>query len=72
MIVCESMEKDFQVRFTDGVREAVSDTTPDHGGTGEGFNPHALLEASLGSCIAVVTRMSARKHGIPLEGVTVR
>jgi len=72
MIISESMEKDYQVRFTDGKNTAVSDTTPEHGGGGEGFGPHELLEAALGNCIAIVTRMSARKHGIPLEGVTVK
>lgn len=72
MITSESMDKDYQVRFTDGTHVAVSDTTPDHGGTGEGFGPHELLEAALGNCIAIVTRMFARKHGIPLEGVTVK
>ena len=41
MIVCESLEKDFQVRFSDGENFAVSDTTPEHGGSGEGFKPAA-------------------------------
>jgi putative redox protein len=72
MIVCESLEKDFQVRFSDGERSAVSDTTPDHGGSGEGFRPHDLLEAALGNCIAIISRMYAKTHGIALEGVTVR
>jgi putative redox protein len=71
MIVCESLDKDYQTRFSDGTRSAVSDTSPDHGGTGEGFNPHALLEAALGNCIAIVTRMYAKKHGVALEGITV-
>jgi len=72
MIVCESLDKDFQVRFSDGERSAVSDTTTDHGGSGEGFRPHDLLEAALGNCIAIISRMYAKKHGIALEGVTVR
>lgn len=72
MIVCESLDTDYQVRFSDGIRSAVSDTTPDHGGSGEGFRPHDLLEAALGNCIAIIARMYAKKHGIPLEGVTVR
>lgn len=72
MIICESLETDYQTRFSDGERSAVADTTPDHGGSGQGFRPHDLLEAALGNCIAIVTRMYAKKHGIPLEGVTVK
>jgi len=71
MIVCESLDTDFQTRFSDGERSAIADTTLDHGGSGQGFRPHDLLEAALGSCIAIVTRMYAQKHGIALEGVTV-
>jgi len=71
MIVCESLEEQYVTRFSDGVHEALADTSPDHGGSGGGFNPHALLEASLGNCIAIVSRMIARKHAIPLEGVKV-
>lgn len=72
MIISESLDKDYQVNFSDGKTVGLSDTTPEHGGTGEGFNPHALLEAALGNCIAIVTRMYARKHGVPLEGITVK
>lgn len=71
MIVSTSLETDYQVSFTDGKAIGLCDATPEHGGTGEGFNPHALLEAALGNCIAIVTRMYARKHGVPLEGVKV-
>ena len=71
MIVCTSLEKDFQTSFSDGAHEALSDTTAEHGGGGAGFSPHDLLCAALGNCIVITMRMSAKKHGIPLEGVTV-
>ena len=71
MIVCTSLEKNFQTRFSDGPHEALSDTTAEHGGADAGFRPHDLLCAALGNCIAITTRMYAQKHGIALEGVTV-
>lgn len=71
MIVCESLDTDYQTRFSDGERTAISDTTAEHGGSGQGFTPHALLEAALGNCIAIVTRMYAKKHNIALDGLTV-
>ena len=45
-----------------------------HGGTRRreaGFSPHDLLCAAIGNCIAITTRIYAKKHDIPLEGVTV-
>lgn len=71
MIVCESLDTDYQTSFSDGERSAIADTTVEHGGSGQGFKPHDLLEAALGNCIAIVTRMYARKHGIALDGITV-
>ena len=71
MIVCTSMEKDFQIRFSDGTHEAFSDTSPAHGGASAGFSPHELLCAALGNCIAITTRIYAKMHDIPLKGVTV-
>ena len=70
MIVCKSMEKDFQTSFSDGAHQALSDTTAEHGGAGAGFSPHELLCAALGNCIVITTRIYAKKHDIPLEEVT--
>jgi len=71
MIRTQSEPRDYLMRFTDGEREALADATPDHGGTGEGFRPHDLLEAALANCIGISVRMYAKAHGIPLEGVRV-
>lgn len=72
MIVSESLEKDFLTSFTDGTHTALSDTTPEHGGHAGGFSPHDLLEAAMGNCIVIISRMYAKKHGIPLDGVTAK
>lgn len=72
MITCESLDQDFLARFTDGTHEALTDTTPQWGGASAGFAPHDLLEAALAGCITIVTRMSAKKHNIPLEGMSVK
>ncbi len=71
MTVCESLEKDYLTSFTDGTHTALSDTSVEHGGSAGGFSPHSLLEAALGNCIAIISRMFAQKHAIPLEGIKV-
>ena len=68
---CERLGDPYQVRFSNGVVEAVCDATTDKGGGGQGFRPHELLEAALGSCTAMMLSMYAQNHGIPLEGATV-
>lgn len=71
MITCQSLDKDFQVRFTDGTRVAVADTSVERGGAGDGFRPTELLAAALGCCINITIRVYAKAHDIPLEGATV-
>jgi putative redox protein len=68
---CERTGPDHMVRFSNGTFEAVCDATPDKGGRGQGFRPHELLEAALGSCTAMIIGMSAAAHNIPLAGVAV-
>jgi len=70
-MICTSREKDFLTSFSDGAHEALADTTAEHGGANAGFSPHDLLCAAIGNCIAITTRIYAKKHDIPLEGVTV-
>ncbi len=72
MITATSLGPDFQMEFTDGERTALSDTTAQWGGGGQGFKPHDLLEAALANCIGITVRMYAQKHGLALEGVSVR
>jgi putative redox protein len=68
---CERTGPQYLVRFSNGTFEAVCDAGPDKGGRGQGFRPHELLEAALGSCTAMIIGMSAAAHGIPLTGVAV-
>lgn len=72
MIRCESLDSRYKVRFDNGAHTAECDATPDKGGQGDGFRPHELLEAALGSCTAMVLRMYADAHGIPLEAAEVQ
>lgn len=69
MITSTGLPEKYLARFTDGKREALTDTTPQHGGTGAGFKPMDLLEAAVASCITTVLRMAADKRGIPLTGI---
>ncbi|WP_300163321.1 OsmC family protein [Solidesulfovibrio sp.] len=69
MMHCRSLDTPYQVSFSNGVFEAVCDATSDKGGSGLGFRPHELLEAALGSCTAMMVRMYADNHKIPLEEV---
>ena len=71
MIICQNQTQDYLTSFTDGQHLAQADASPEHGGQGQGFRPHDLLEAALGSCINIVLRVYAQKHGIPLEGLKV-
>lgn len=71
MITCASLDTPYQVSFSNAAFAATCDASPDKGGAGQGFRPHELLEAALGSCTAMVVRMYADNHGIPLAGVTV-
>jgi putative redox protein len=71
MIVCDSEPARYRVRFSDGTHTAYADTTPEKGGGGAGFSPFALLEAALGTCLAITLEMYASAHSIPLDGVTV-
>jgi putative redox protein len=71
MIKAESTSAPLLTTFTNGTHAAQADSTPDHGGNNEGFRPHELLEAALATCMNMTIRMSARKHNVPLSGVTV-
>lgn len=71
MIRCQSQDAPFQVLFSNGSFSAVCDASADKGGAGQGFRPHELLEAALGSCITMMLGMYAKAHGIPLTGAAV-
>jgi putative redox protein len=62
----------YRTRFSDGVHEAVADTTVDKGGQHQGFRPHDLLEAALACCVNMSVRIYADNHGIPLRAVTTK
>jgi len=71
MIRCQSQKTPFQVLFSNGTFSGVCDATTDKGGDGQGFRPHELLEAALGSCTTMIVGMYATAHEIPLDGVSV-
>lgn len=71
MIRCQSLETPCQVVFSNGTFSGVCDATADKGGGGQGFRPHELLEAALGSCVTMLLGMYAKAHDIPLLRVTV-
>ena len=71
MMQCRGLSTPLQVAFGNGQFTGVCDATPDKGGGGQGFRPHELLEAALGSCLIMVMTKFAASHGIPLAGVAV-
>lgn len=71
MMRCDCLDPAYQVRFSNGTFEGICDATPDKGGQGQGFRPHELLEAAVGSCTAMVVAMAAKTHGIALSGLSV-
>ena len=70
MVTTTSQASRYLGRFSNGRHAAYSDATPDKGGAGQGFRPHELLEAALGSCMTIHLRMYADNHGITLGEVT--
>ena len=71
MIRATSLDTALGTTFSNGREAGRADTTPDKGGSGQGFRPHDLLEAALATCIHMTLRAYARSHGIPLEDVEV-
>jgi len=71
MITSQSLTEKYQVRFSDGTYEAVTDAPAEYGGKGLGFKPVALLEAALSTCVTTVIWVAAEARGIPLAGVKV-
>lgn len=57
-------------RVANATATLESDTTPPRGG-GTSFRPHELLEAALGSCMAITLRMVAEERGMALRDVQV-
>jgi putative redox protein len=71
MIECRGLSTPLQVAFGNGRFTGVCDATPDKGGAGQGFRPHELLEAALGSCLVMIMTKFAASHAIPLVSATV-
>ena len=71
MIECRGLPTPLQVAFGNGQFTGLCDATPDKGGAGQGFRPHELLEAALGSCLVMIMTKFAASHAIPLAGVAV-
>ena len=64
---------DLQCRAVHGPSSAVlvSDAPVDNQGRGESFSPTDLVATGLGTCMATVMGILARKHGYALEGMRV-
>lgn len=71
MMLCQGLETPLQVTFGNGRFSGVCDATPDKGGAGQGFRPHELLEAALGSCLVMIMTKYASAHGLALTRATV-
>jgi putative redox protein len=69
MVKTQSEPASFLTTVSTQFHRIPSDTVPDNGGSGAGFRPHELLEASLASCLNIWLRMYASKHGLPLASV---
>jgi len=64
---------DLQCRAVHGPSSAVlvTDAPVDNQGRGESFSPTDLVATGLGTCMATVMGIVARKHGYALEGMRV-
>jgi putative redox protein len=69
MITAKSTGPKYQVSFTDGLHECVSDASEDKGGCSSGFRPHDLLEAALATCLNIWLSIYADNHDIPVSDI---
>lgn len=67
-VTCTQIEN-FTILTTSGAHSMVGDEPLEFGGQDRGFNPFALLMASLGNCTVVTVTGVSREHNIPLEKV---
>ncbi len=51
--------------------ELITDAPKDNKGLGEAFSPSDLLATSLGTCMLTIMGITAREHGMTIEGTTV-
>ena len=51
--------------------ELATDAPVDNHGKGESFSPTDLVATALGTCMATVMSIAARRHHIELDGMTV-
>ena len=70
MIISRSSERKLKIVFSNGRNEGIADAIEEHGGKGEGFRPHDLLEAALATCLNMAIQMNAENLNIPLSQVT--
>jgi putative redox protein len=71
MIRATTEEEGFLTKLTNGTGTVFSDVPVDQGGTGTGFRPHQLLEASVAASAAISVRLYAKSHGLPLDDITI-
>jgi putative redox protein len=66
-------EGDLHCRLTHGPsgQVIVTDAPKDNQGKGEAFSPTDLAAAALGSCMATIMGIVARRHDIDLRGMKV-
>lgn len=70
MIEAKNEQPSYKTSFTNGKNVFIADTSPERGGTGEGFGPHELLEAALATCMNISVRIAAKELSIPLHDVS--
>jgi putative redox protein len=72
MITSATTPDKYRTTFTDGKHESIADAPVEMGGKADGFKPPQLMEAALGTCIAIVLRVAADARGIPVDGIETK
>ncbi len=67
-------EGDLRIRAVHGPsgETLATDAPVDNEGRGESFSPTDLVATALGSCMVTIMGIVARRHGLAIEGTTVR
>ena len=70
-VIVHGTAKSFAQEIEVGSHELYADEPTSFGGTDTGASPYDLILAALGACTSMTIGLYARKHGWPLEDITV-
>lgn len=68
-MIAAKKQNNYSLEVFNDRHKMIADVDVKSGGDDLGFNPHELLESSLGACTSITVLMYAKRRNIPLEDV---